>query len=656
MSNSPVPNPRKPGPMPTRKPPGINPLGLIISLTFFAIIFYMFSGMLRRPQAKPISYTQFKQDVSQGKVAKIRLKGNQVTGQFKQEKKEEAKKGGKKKAKSQETAPPKEFKTYLPAINDPSLMPLLEKNQVTIIAVPEGGSVWSEVLVGLLPWVLLIGLFVYLGRRMQKEMSAGGGVFRFGKSKAKKYMKGPSDVTFKDVAGLENAKRDLMEIVEYLRNPGLYQKIGAKLPRGILLMGPPGTGKTLLAKAVAGEAEAPFFSISGSEFVEMFVGVGASRVRDMFETAKKEAPAVIFIDEIDSVGRSRGTGLGGGNDEREQTLNQILSEMDGFSPWHAVIVVAATNRPDVLDPALLRPGRFDRKITMELPRKDARREILEVHTRKVRLGEDVDLEHLAKRTVGFSGADLENLINEAALLAGRDKKQEVTMELLERARDRIVLGNKRESMLDEEEKRRVAFHESGHALLACLLPHTDPLEKVSIIPRGRALGVTEQLPEEDRYTLSESYLQDRIAVMLGGRVSEKLIFGEASSGAESDLQQATALARRMISRWGMSRKLGPVAFHRDEDHVFLGRELGQPRDFSESTAQIIDEEVRALISGLEERAGRTLQAHRAELEAIAKALQEHEILEAAEIREILENHGGKATSERGAREHAPARV
>jgi cell division protease FtsH len=612
---------------------------LVLSFLFFAMTAYFLAGMFVKPQFNPISYTQFQQDVSEGKVAEITLKGRQVTGVLKPATRQAgAPKPENAKAKKQKPVPPEKFQSYLPVISDADLMPLLEKNNVTINAEPEAGSTWTPFLIDLLPVLLLIGIFVYFGRRMQGEMSSGGGIFRFGKSKARKYTKGPSDVTFNDVAGLENAKRDLGEIVEYLKDPPRYQSIGAKLPRGVLLMGPPGTGKTLLAKAAAGEADVPFFSISGSEFVEMFVGVGASRVRDMFEIAKKESPAVIFIDEIDAVGRSRGAGLGGGNDEREQTLNQILSEMDGFSPWQAVIVIAATNRPDVLDPALLRPGRFDRKITMELPGKDARRKILEIHTRKVKLGPDVDLEHMARRTVGFSGADLENLVNEAALLAGRDRLPQVTMALMERARDRIVLGNKRETMLDEDQKRRVAFHESGHALLACLLPHTDPLEKVSIIPRGRALGATEQLPGEERYTLPESYLKDRITVMLGGRVSEKLMFDDTSSGAENDLQQATGLARRMISRWGMGEKLGPVAFHRDEDHVFLGRELGQPRDFSEKTAQIIDEEVRRLLSGLEERATRDIEEHRRELEAMAKALLERETLDAAEVRAILESH------------------
>ncbi len=557
------------------------------------------------------------------------MKGRHVFGQYK-----------KQESKAKASVPPKTFQTYLPAINDPTLMPALRKSGVTINVVPSSHSKWGVLLIGVLPWVLLLGVFVYLELRMQKKMGSGeGGIFGFGKSKAKRYNKGPSDVTFKDVACLQNAKRDLREIIEYLRDPRRYQRIGAKLPRGILLMGPPGTGKTLLAKAVAGEAEVPFFSISGSEFVEMFVGVGAARVRDMFETAKKEAPAVIFIDEIDSVGRARGMGLGGGNDERAQTLNQILSEMDGFSPWHALVVIAATNRPDVLDPALLRPGRFDRKITMELPRQEARRKILEVHTRKVPLAGDVDLDRLARRTVGFSGADLENLINEAALHAGRDGQKQVGMETLDRARERILLGNKRDSILDEDEKRRVALHESGHALLACLLAHADPLDRVSIIPRGRALGATEQLPEEERYNLSEGYLKDRITVMLGGRTAEALVSGEVSSGAENDLDQATALARRMVSRWEMSANLGPVAYHREQDHPFLGRTIAQPPDFSEDTARLIDEEVRNLVRSLEEKARQALREHRAALKAIAQELTEREILEADEIRRLLESHG-----------------
>ncbi|MGH9327464.1 MAG: ATP-dependent zinc metalloprotease FtsH [Terriglobia bacterium] len=599
-------------------------MSLILMFVMFGLLAFAFSSAFRKSQ-KPISYTQFKKDVAQGKVAQVLMKGKEVTVVYKQSK-----------SQAKQKVPPKVFKTVLPPISDPDLMKLLEKNGVTMTAAPPSSSSWTDILIDVLPWILIIGAFVYFSRGM--KMPGGGGassIFGFGKSKAKRYFKGPSDVTFNDVAGLENAKRELMEIVEYLRDPQRYQRIGAKLPRGTLLMGPPGTGKTLLARAVAGEANVPFFSISGSEFVEMFVGVGASRVRDLFDTAKKESPAVIFIDEIDSVGRSRGTGVGGGNDEREQTLNQILSEMDGFSPWLAVVVIAATNRPDVLDPALLRPGRFDRKITMELPQKDARRRILQIHSRHVPLAEDADLETMARRTVGFSGADLQNLINEAALLAGREKKDQVSMDYLERALDRIALGARRELRLTETERRRVAFHESGHALLAWLLPNTDPLEKVTIIPRGRALGATEQIPEVERYNLSESYLRDRIAVMLGGRVSEKLVFGEVSSGAENDLQQATNLARHMVSRWGMNEHIGPAAFPREADHPFLGRAIAQPSNFSEHTARLIDDEVRALIGRLQDDARKLLGQHRLQLDALGERLLERETLEGPEIRQLL---------------------
>jgi cell division protease FtsH len=524
-------------------------------------------------------------------------------------------------------------------VDDPDLIPLLERHAVEVRAEVEQIAWWASALINLLPWLLIIGLFFYASRKMQERMLGGGpgDLFGFGKSRARRFRRGSMEIGFDDVAGLENAKRDLHEIIDFLKEPERFRKLGAKIPKGILLMGPPGTGKTLLAKAVAGEAEVPFYSISGSEFIEMFVGVGASRVRDMFDSAKKEAPAIIFIDEIDSVGRVRGSGLGGGHDEREQTLNQILAEMDGFEPEQTVVVLAATNRPDVLDPALLRPGRFDRKITLELPRKEARQKILEVHARDIPLDADVDLQNLAARTVGFSGADLENLMNEAALLAGRANRDKVDARILDAARDKIVLGAEKETVLDEEEKQRVAYHESGHALLACLLPHTDPLAKVTIIPRGRALGATEQMPEEERYTLSESYLRDRIAIMLGGRLAEKIVFDEISSGAEDDLKQATILARRMISQWGMSKKLGPVAFRRGEEHIFLGREMAQQRDFSEHTAQLIDDEVRELVGELEGRAHEILSAHREQLDTLAAALLEHEILEADQIQALLDS-------------------
>jgi cell division protease FtsH len=470
---------------------------------------------------------------------------------------------------------------------------------------------------------------------MQKRMGGAGGLFDFGKSKAKRFRRTDSKLSFDNVAGLENAKQDLNEIVGYLKNPEHYRKLGAKIPRGILLMGPPGTGKTLLAKAVAGEADVPFFSISGSEFIEMFVGVGASRVRDMFESARKESPSIIFIDEIDSVGRARGTGLGGGHDEREQTLNQILGEMDGFDPHETVVVLAATNRPDVLDAALLRPGRFDRKITLDLPDKKARHAILDIHSADVPLSDDVDMDRIAALTVGFSGADLENLVNEAALYSARVNREMVNMESLLGARDKVVLGSKRELIIGDEEKNLVAHHEAGHAVVASLLPNADPLDKVTIIPRGRALGITEQIPEEEHYNLRQSYLHDRIGVMLGGRVAERLIFNEVSSGAENDLKQATRLARHMVTHWGMSEKIGPVAFRRGEEHIFLGREMTQQRDYSEHTAQVIDDEICALVKGIEKEINTLLEAHRPQLESLAGALLEKETLKAEEIQAIV---------------------
>ncbi|MFZ9039815.1 MAG: ATP-dependent zinc metalloprotease FtsH, partial [Gammaproteobacteria bacterium] len=530
------------------------------------------------------------------------------------------------------------FITTAPPLQDPELIPLLELHQVEIRVVSTEANWLTKALIGVLPWILIIGLFWYGTSRMRKGLGGIGGgdsIFDFGKSRAKRFRRSDSQLTFDDVAGLENAKRDMREIVGYLKDPERYRKLGAKIPKGILLMGPPGTGKTLMAKAVAGEANVPFFSISGSEFIEMFVGVGASRVRDMFASARKEAPSIIFIDEIDSVGRARGTGLGGGHDEREQTLNQILGEMDGFDPHEAVVVLAATNRPDVLDAALMRPGRFDRKITLDLPDKKARRAILDIHSADVPLSEDADLDRIAALTVGFSGADLENLVNEAALLCGRENRETVNMESLLNARDKVVLGGKRELIISDEEKTLVAYHEAGHALVASQLPTADPLDKVSIIPRGRALGVTEQIPEEEHYNLRKTYLHDRIGVMLGGRAAEQLVFGEVSSGAEDDLKQATRLARHMVTHWGMSEKIGPVAFRRGEEHIFLGREMTQQRDFSEHTAQIIDDEVGSLLKGVEQEIATLLQQHRDQLESLAQALLEKETLEADEIQSIL---------------------
>jgi cell division protease FtsH len=580
-------------------------------------------------QAQSVSYTEFRNQVRADKVAAVTLRGDQVSGTLKKAPKSEG---------AGQSQPPVHFVTMLPSVQDPGLMPLLDKHGVDVTARSDKMSVWLQVALGLLPWVLILGFIWYAGRKMQQRLAAAdgsGGIFGFSRSRARRFRETEPRVTFDDVAGLENAKRDLREITGFLKEPERYRRLGAKIPKGILLMGPPGTGKTLLARAVAGEAKAAFFSVSGSEFIEMFVGVGASRVRDMFENAKRKAPAIIFIDEIDSVGRARGTGLGGGHDEREQTLNQILGEMDGFSPHETVVVLASTNRPDVLDPALLRPGRFDRKVTLDLPDRKARRAIVEIHCRDVPLADDVELDRLAALTVSFSGADLENLVNEAALLAGRNDQQQVTMEILLRARDKVALGAKREMVISDEEKRLIACHEAGHAVAASLLPEADPLDKVTIIPRGRALGVTEQIPEEERHNLNESYLRDRIGVMLGGRVAERLIFGETSSGSEEDLKQATRLARRMVAQWGMSDKLGPLAFRRGEENSFLGRELTRQRDFSEHTAQMIDAEMGDLVRSVEHRVTELLQQHRTQLEALADALLESETLDSREIQVVM---------------------
>jgi cell division protease FtsH len=444
-----------------------------------------------------------------------------------------------------------------------------------------------------------------------------------------------TSVTFADVAGQENAKREVQELVDYLRDPERFRKLGAEVPRGVLLMGPPGTGKTLLARALAGEAGVPFFSISGSEFIEVFVGVGASRVRHLFEQAKKSAPCIVFIDELDAVGRTRGTGLGGGHDEREQTLNQILAEMDGFALHEAIIVLAATNRPDVLDPALLRPGRFDRHVTLDLPDRKDRAAILQVHTRKVPLAPDIDLDRIAGTTPGFSGADLRNLVNEAAILAAREQQTQVAMRHLDEARDKVILGSARTLVIQPEERHRLAVHEAGHAVVAWFLPQADPLYKVSIIPRGRTLGGTQLMPEQERYTLPEEYLKARLAVMLGGRTAERELLGSVSSGADDDIRQATALARAMVARWGMSKEVGPVDLRDAEEHPFLGREIAMPRRFSESSAQRVDQAVQELLLAAEAAATEVLRHHRAEIERLIRGLEEEEDIERARIEQLL---------------------
>lgn len=602
---------------------------LIIWFFLLWMVFMYFYNSFNQSDRANISYTDFKKQVKSDNVKGIVVKGQEVSGTFKNNYLVTTNSG-------KDTSTYKKFSTTLPSFEDPQLTKLFDEHNVTVTAKTEGTSWLPFILIGILPWVLIIGYFMYTQKKVQgKIRGMGGGLFGIGKSRAKRYEKSSSEVTFDDVAGLDNAKKDLLEIIDYLKEPEKFTKLGADIPKGILLMGAPGTGKTLLAKATAGEANVPFYSISGSEFIEMFVGVGASRVRDMFQNAKRDAPAIIFIDEIDSVGRARGTGLGGGHDEREQTLNQILSEMDGFEPHESIVVMAATNRPDVLDAALTRPGRFDRQITLDMPQKQARKKILDIHTREVPLNNKVNLENIAARTVGFSGADLRNLVNEAALLAGRKKKKKVEMEDFDQARDKILLGNEREEMLDEDEKNIVAYHEAGHALVARLLPGMDPLQKVSIIPRGRSLGVTELVPEQDRYNFSRTYLIKRIQVMLGGRTAEKLIFNDITNGATDDLKKVTKLVRKMVCQWGMSDKLGPVTFRHGEDHMFLGKEIAQQKDFSEHTAQIIDEEIQRIIQDAEKKTTELIKTNQKKLKKLADALLEHETIDNGDMDEIL---------------------
>jgi cell division protease FtsH len=497
-------------------------------------------------------------------------------------------------------------------------------------------SAWLNMLVGFLPWVLLIGIWLIIFRRMQAGAGGPKGLFSFGKSRAKLLTEGSTKVTFQDVAGADEAKVELQEIIEFLKDPGKFQRLGGKIPRGVLLLGPPGTGKTLLARAVAGEAGVPFFSISGADFVEMFVGVGASRVRDLFEQGKKNAPCIIFIDEIDAVGRHRGAGLGGGHDEREQTLNQLLVEMDGFEQNSGVIIIAATNRPDVLDPALLRPGRFDRQVVVDRPDVKGREGIFRVHTKNIPLGDDVVLEVLAKGTPGLSGADIANLVNEAALLAARENEKEVSMRHFETAKDKVMMGMERKSLIiSDREKKVTAYHEAGHVLVAKFLPEADPVHKVTIIPRGRALGVTTYLPIDEKHTYSKSYLEAMITYALGGRAAEKIIFNQLTTGAGNDIERATELARKMVCEWGMSDKLGPLAYGAKEEELFLGREITRSRNFSEQTAIAIDAEVRKIVTSAMKRSEKILRDNVSTLHRLATALLEREILDADEIDKIM---------------------
>ncbi len=595
--------------------------GHVVMWLFVLFAFYYLLANLSQSRPQQLPYTEFKQAVINSKIASVSFKGDQIHGIYSTPIENEQ----------------KNFVTVIPSIPDPELLLLLEDNKVVITAKSQQEPQWFQVLLSFIPWLLILAFFIYSSRMLQQRMGGGGkdGFFGFSKSKARLFESKDNEVGYADVAGAEGAKQDLQEVIDFLKNPSKFRQIGAKMPRGILLMGPPGTGKTLLAKATAHEAGVPFFSISGSEFIEMFVGVGASRVRSMFKEARNKAPSLIFIDEIDSVGRVRGTGLGGGNDEREQTLNQVLAEMDGFSNEEAVVVLAATNRPDVLDPALLRPGRFDRKVTLELPQQNARKEILAVHTRKVPLASDVNLQEIASMTVGFSGADLANLVNEAALLAVRNDRTEVTREDFNKSHDKVIMGSERKDLLNPSERKRTAVHESGHAIIALLLPESDPLRQVSIIPRGRSLGATEQLPVEDRHNYSQPYIETKLAVMLGGRCAEKLILGNVSSGAANDLEQATHLAKLMITQWGMSDVIGPVHYHVGNEHPFLGYEITQEKDFSESTAKKIDDEIHRILITAETLTETTLRKNKTLLTSLTNALLEKETLDRKDIDKLL---------------------
>jgi len=533
-----------------------------------------------------------------------------------------------------------QFESYSP--DDIELIKMLREHKVEITAQPPDKSPWyMQVLVSWLPMIILIGIWIFFMRQMQG--GAGGKAFSFGKSKAKLLTQDQHKVTFKDVAGIEEAKEELEEIIDFLKDPQKFQKLGGKIPKGVLLVGPPGTGKTLLARAVAGEAGVPFFSISGSDFVEMFVGVGAARVRDLFEQGKKNAPCIIFVDEIDAVGRHRGAGLGGGHDEREQTLNQMLVEMDGFESNEGVIMIAATNRPDVLDPALLRPGRFDRQVVVPRPDMNGRLEILTVHSSKVKMEEGIDLEVIAKGTPGFAGAELANLVNEAALIAARKNKEAVQMIDFEEAKDKVIMGKERRSMvISDKEKENTAYHEAGHAIVAKLIPEADPVHKVSIIPRGMALGVTMQLPVDDRHMYTKDYMESMLAVLMGGRVAEEVIFDRLSTGAGNDIERATGIARKMVCSWGMSKKMGPLAYGKKDEQVFLGKEIGHAKDYSETTAIAIDDEVKALVMDGYNRARRILEDNTELLHSVAKLLLEKETIDGHEIDKLM---SGEAESE-----------
>jgi cell division protease FtsH len=591
-------------------------LGIMLAGVWF------WKGQIERSASPPVPYSQLYTWIQQQKVESVVLKGDVVDATLKE-------------PQTLEGRSVKSFRSNLPS-NDSALLPLLRDKGVQIVVRSQEQPFAVQMVMTLLPWALIIGFWMWMSRRAQGMMSTGGPLGGFLKSGSQKFDKTTSvNVTFEDIAGLKSAKRDLQEIVQFLKEPERFQRLGGKVPRGVLLVGPPGTGKTLLARAVAGESGVPFFSISASEFIELFVGLGAARVRDLFREAKKSAPAIVFIDEIDAVGRSRGTGLGGGNDEREQTLNQLLSEMDGFNRTDLVVVIAATNRPDVLDPALLRPGRFDRRVVVDRPELEARRAILGVHVKGKPLAPDVDLQRVAENTAGFSGADLANLVNEAALSATRAGRDSITGEDFGAAFDKIVLGDPREAKLDAKEKRRVAVHESGHTLVAHFSTAAEPPHRVTIIPRGMALGVTQQSPGNDRHVMAEAELEARLRVLMGGYAAERLLLGSVSTGAENDLREATGLASRMVAQWGMSPRLGPVYYDHQAEHPFLGQRIATDGGTSAATAAAIEEEARGILSRALDEASGMLNAHRGELDRLITALHDRESLEREDLANLL---------------------
>ena len=580
------------------------------------ILMSVFQNLNTGGSETKMSYSEFTQKVQDNQIREVLITGRNINGVMQS--------GSR-------------FSTYSPETNNSAMIGDLMKHGVVINAKPLEQSIWTQIFISWFPFLLIIGLWIFFMRQMQGG-GGGRGALSFGKSRARLLGEDQIKITFSDVAGVDEAKEEVGELVEFLRDPGKFQKLGGKIPRGVLMVGSPGTGKTLLAKAIAGEAKVPFFTISGSDFVEMFVGVGASRVRDMFEQAKKHAPCIIFIDEIDAVGRHRGAGLGGGHDEREQTLNQLLVEMDGFEGNEGVIVIAATNRPDVLDPALLRPGRFDRQVVVPLPDMRGREQILKVHMRKVPVGDDVNAKIIARGTPGFSGADLANLVNEAALFAARANKRLVGMDEFEKAKDKIMMGAERKSMvMSEDEKKLTAYHEAGHAIVGLTVPSHDPVYKVTIIPRGRALGVTMFLPEEDRYSYSKERLESQICSLFGGRIAEELIFGtdHVTTGASNDIQRSTEIARNMVTKWGLSEKLGPLTYSEEEGEVFLGHSVAQHKNVSDETAHIIDEEVRSIVDRNYQRASKVLTDNSDKLHTMANALIKYETIDKEQIDDIM---------------------